>query len=180
MMTSGGKIMVRILLVEPVASLREAIRRVLSESGEFEIVGELPGARDAISACELLQPSMILMDVESRDGISGIDMAKVLHERFPAVSIVLCALSPEITYSERSKALGAKGYFNLSCDLSEILAYLQAISRGDSVFIPSKKFPAPVGLAEFTSREKEILRHICRGETTDTTARELFISENTE
>ena len=171
--------MIRVLLIESIPAIREAVRQKLTESGEFEIAGEISCARDAMVSCEMLRPQLVLMNVETAENASGLEAAGALRERFASLLIVLCAARHEITYCERARQIGAQGYFDLSVSPDQILETLRAVTRGARCFPAQEGFPAPAGTAEFTQREKEILRHICRNETTAQIAAALYISENT-
>ncbi len=168
----------RILIVEPFAPLREALRGTLERAG-FEILGVLTDANEAESACEKLRPELLLMNAECEAFSSGIDAARKICAKSAAPKVVLAASHFEISYAFRAKHLGAAGFYLYPDGLSGLAAFLRRANAGDGVFADRKGFPAPAGQAEFTAREKEVLRRICLGESTAQIAAALYISENT-
>lgn len=169
----------RILIVEDHLSMQESLRTVFSQENEFNIIGEIPSADFAEIYCERLHPDVILMDICTEGGASGLKAAKDIRSKFPDIKIVMMTAFDEISYIPRAKAAGADGFVYKSKSLNFFLEVVQTVLDGGTYFPEPKTIPMPEGEAPLTDREMEVLRLLCRHMTNKEIAEELFISENT-
>ena len=80
---------IRILLVDDHAVIRQALRMLLENQPELEVVADVENGREAVQAVEKLQPDVVLMDVVM-PGLNGLEIArKVVNARLPVALIIL-------------------------------------------------------------------------------------------
>ena len=60
--------MIKVLIVEDHASMRESLTTALTAAGDFSVVGEVPNADYALDFCKHLHPELVLMDVCTEGG----------------------------------------------------------------------------------------------------------------
>ena len=77
--------MTDILVVEDHISMREAIASAFTATGRYRIVGEVPSADFAELNCQQLRPQLVLMDVCTEGGASGLRATQVIKEKFPQI-----------------------------------------------------------------------------------------------
>ena len=65
--------MIRLLLVDDHALVRSGVRRVLLETGEFEVVAEAADAHEAVALTRRHQPDVVVLDIGLKDR-SGLDV----------------------------------------------------------------------------------------------------------
>lgn len=81
------KEVVRILLVDDHAMIREGIRTLLEHHDDFMIVGEAKNGEEALAATNLLHPDVVIMDV-NMPKLNGIEATKVLTRDHPSVGVI--------------------------------------------------------------------------------------------
>ncbi|HEY7532545.1 MAG TPA: response regulator [Nitrospiraceae bacterium] len=78
---------IRILLVDDVAMIREALRSILATSRRFQIVGEACDGEEAVVAVTHLRPSVVVMDI-NMPRLNGIDATAWIRRTYPHVVVV--------------------------------------------------------------------------------------------
>lgn len=171
--------MIKVLIVEDHVSMRESLTTALMATGDFSVVGEVPNADYALDFCKHLHPDLVLMDVCTECGASGLKAVEAIHKNYKDIKIIVMTTFDEITYIPRAKAAGANGFVYKSRSLNYFLEVAREVMAGGSSFPEPKTIPMPQGEAPLTDREMEVLRLMCKHMTNKEIAQELFISENT-
>ena len=171
--------MIKVLIVEDHTSMRESLTTALTVAGDFTVVGEVPNADYALDFCKHLRPDLVLMDVCTENGASGLKAVEAIRNSCEEVKIIVMTAFDEITYIPRAKAAGANGFVYKSRSLTYFLEAAREVMAGGWVFPEPKTIPMPQGEAPLTDREMEVLRLMCKHMTNKEIAQELFISENT-
>lgn len=135
--------MTKVLIVEDHASMRESLTMALSGAGDFQVVGEVPNADYALDFCERLRPDLVLMDVCTEGGASGLKAVGAIRERYAEMKIIVMTAFDEITYIPRAKAAGANGFVYKSRSLSYFLDVAREVMAGGSSFPEPKTIPMP-------------------------------------
>lgn len=171
--------MTKVLIVEDHTSMQESLTTALTAAGDFTVVGEIANADYALDFCKHLYPDLVLMDVCTENGASGLKAVEVIRSTFQNIKIIVMTAFDEITYIPRAKAAGANGFVYKSRSLNYFLEVARKVMAGDTIFPEPKTIPMPQGEAPLTDREMEVLRLMCKHMTNKEIAQELFISENT-
>ena len=171
--------MTNVLIVEDHVSMRESLTTALTAAGDFSVVGEVPNADYALDFCKHLHPELVLMDVCTEGGASGLKAVEAIRKTDPEVKIIVMTAFDEITYIPRARAAGANGFVYKSRSLHDFLEVARTVMAGGSSFQAPRTIPMPQGEAPLTDREMEVLRLMCRHMTNKEIAQELFTSENT-
>ena len=171
--------MYNILIVEDHESMREAITQAFTATGRYVVVGEVSSASFAELYCEKLNPDLILMDVCTEGGASGLSATLILKNKYPRIKIIIMTAFDELTYIPRAKDAGADGFVYKSRSLSFFIETADKIMQGETYFPQQKTVPVPTGEVPLTDREMEVLRLMCKHMTNKEIADELFITENT-
>lgn len=180
--------MIRVLIVDDHAIVRKGIRALLTESGGFEIVGEVADGQQAALAAQETQPDVILMDL-LMPGMDGIEATRQITSRQPETRIlVLTSFAADNKLFPAIKA-GALGYLLKDSSPEELLRAIRQVHRGEpalhpliarkllqEVAHPADLQPAPETL---TVRELAVLRLIAQGLSNQEIADELAVSEPT-
>lgn len=135
--------MTKVLIVEDHASMRESLTMALSGAGDFQVVGEVPNADYALDFCERLRPDLVLMDVCTEGGASGLKAVGAIRERYAEMKIIVMTAFDEITYIPRARAAGANGFVYKSRSLHDFLEVARTVMAGAAVSRSPGPFPCP-------------------------------------
>jgi len=170
---------IRVLLVDDHPIVRDSFRSVFLESGGFTVVHELTAASMAEGVCRLLRPDLVLMDVCTEGGSSGLDVLPGLRKSFPDMKIIIMSGFDEVSYAPRAKALGADAFVFKSKSAEFFLDTALKVMEGGTYFPEPRRIPLPQGETPLSEREMELLRLLCTHKSRAEIADELFISEKT-
>ena len=96
--------MTNVLIVEDHVSMRESLTTALTAAGDFSVVGEVPNADYALDFCKHLHPELVLMDVCTEGGASGLKAVEAIRKTDSEVKIIVMTAFDEITYIPRARA----------------------------------------------------------------------------
>ena len=190
--------MIRILLVDDQAIIRQGLKSLLESQADFEIVGEAENGKVAIASIEELyetpqQPDLILMDIRM-PVMDGVSATQKLLDKFSAISVLVLSTFDDDEYITKAMQFGAKGYLLKDTPLEEIADAIRAAVKGYTSLGPGlfQKFIAqselhqshitpelPPALKSLSPREKEVLSLIAKGANNKEIAGQLYISERT-
>ncbi|HEX8814835.1 MAG TPA: response regulator transcription factor [Terriglobales bacterium] len=85
----------RILIADDDAVIRKMIRKLLEQSGEWQVIGEAVDGADAVAKSEELAPDLVVLDL-TMPHMSGLDAGSEISKRFPQIHMLLLTLH-EIT-----------------------------------------------------------------------------------
>jgi len=171
--------MYKVLIVDDHESMCDSLRYALESTGDFTVAGKLPSAANALLYCERLRPHLVLMDVCTEGGASGLDATRELRGSLPGVKVIVMSGLDEITYAPRAREAGAHAFVLKSRSLDFFLEVARGVMRGETYYPEAKTIPMPTGEAPLTRRELEVLRLMCKHLSSREIAEELFVSENT-
>ena len=170
---------VRVVIVDDHESIRNLFEYEFRPENGFEVVASIASADNAELVCHAKHPALIVMDVCTEGGASGLDAAENILRKFPGVKIIMTSGFDEFSYSSRAREVGAHAFVYKIESSSYYRDVAEKVLAGETVFPEPKKIPLPTGEAPFTSREMEILRLKCKCMKNADIASNLFISELT-
>jgi len=183
---------IKVLIVDDHAVLRQALRMLLENQQEVEVVGDAGNGREALDAVEKLHPDVVLMDMVM-PGLNGLEATRQIRRRAPKAKVLILTGYMEDEQILAALRAGASGYVVKKSDVEELLLGIQSVHRGNTYFSSAisdgdavqdylwqaKKPEAKSGYDLLTSREREVLQLIAEGYSNQRIANELFISVKT-
>ena len=171
--------LIKILIVDDHESLRNSFEKEFCPENGFEIVGSIASAGLAEAACRSLRPDIVLMDVCTDEGASGLAAAGLILLKHPGIKIIVTSGFNEITYIPRAREIGAHAFVYKSSGLGYYREVALRVFGGERIFPEQKTIPLPEGETPFTVREMEVLSLVCRQHSNQEIAEKLHISVNT-
>jgi DNA-binding NarL/FixJ family response regulator len=181
----------RIVIVDDHPVVRDGLSFLLAEQPDFEVVGEAADSESALRVIEQARPQVLLLDLTLKSG-DVLPLIGDLRRRWPELRILMLSMHEESLYAERLIALGAHGYVMKQEAPAEFLRALRRVAGGDIHLSPAiseqmlershrRSFAAKAGgaMAGLTERERDVLRLVARGMSTQQMARELAMSLKT-
>lgn len=175
--------MIRILLVDDHAVVRQGFRMILGAQPDMEIVGEAGNGREAISQAAELQPDVVVMDVAMPE-LNGIEATRRMGDSAPRARVLALSMHKDSVYVREILRAGAKGYLLKESIDVDLLTAVRAVAKGDGYLSPAvseavlsdyrKHVTDPLDL--LSSREREVLQLIAEGKTNKDIAGALNLS----
>ena len=187
-MSGRGGAVIRVLVVDDHAVVRQGLRTFLELQEDIEVVGEAADGEQALSAVASLEPDVVLMDLvmPRLDGVSAIER---LRELAPATRVIVLT-----SFLDEDKVLpavraGAAGYLLKDVQPAELVRAIRMADRGEALLHPAvaarvlRELAGDGVRAErhdlLTARELEVLALLARGLANKAIAFELGCAEKT-
>ena len=112
----------RVLIIEDHREICEMIRKVIAP--EYEIVGALERAEEALEAAMRLAPDVVLLDV-SLPGITGLDVLPSIRKTLPEAVIIMLTMHDTSGYRRKAFEKGADAYVLKSRAATELMPMIR-------------------------------------------------------
>jgi DNA-binding NarL/FixJ family response regulator len=177
----------RVLLIDARCLFRQALRALLDAQPQFSVVGEADRGSEALRLVGLLNPDLVLTDLELTDG-NGVAFIETLSAQYPRLRVLVLTAVRARGMATAARRAGAAGYLLKDCKGGELLTALREISAGRWY---CSVVPAPVWAAGqdgggddlgaqaayLTERQRQVLRAVALGHSTREIARMLGVSQ---
>ncbi|MFH1651853.1 MAG: response regulator transcription factor [Chloroflexota bacterium] len=178
---------IKVMIVDDHAIMRDGIKALLGLHDDIDVVGEASDGKEAVEKAQTLAPDVVIMDL-AMQGMDGMEATRRIVKRNPKVKVLVLTQHTNREYVLSAIKSGAAGYVPKRALGSDLISALRAVNDSQSFLYPSaataliqeylhqKKFDAYDTL---TGREREILKMIAEGHTSQEIANTLVISLKT-
>jgi DNA-binding NarL/FixJ family response regulator len=180
--------MIRVLIADDHAIVRQGLRQILTDTPDMEVGGEAANGFEALQKIRGAGPwDVVLLDV-SMPGKNGIDTLKQIKDECPRLPVLVLSMYPEDQYAVRLLKAGAAGYLTKESAPEQLVSAIRTVAAGRKYISPtvaellaseiSRDTEQPLHAA-LSDREFEILRLIASGMTPTDIAAQLRLSVKT-
>lgn len=181
--------MIRILLCDDQAIVREGLARILGSDPQLQVVGMAADGAEALEMVEKEHPDLVLMDLKM-PVMNGIIATRKLRERQASVFVLVLTTYDDDEWVFDAVRAGASGYLLKDAPPGELIRAIKGTVEGKTYIDPGvagkvlsaaahKKNPLAQAQFGLTEREREVLVLMTKGLTNAEIARRLYLSEGT-
>jgi len=178
--------MIRVLLADDHALVREGLRGILARAADLEVAAEAANGDEVLSLVKKQEFDLAVLDL-SMPGLAGIALIKRLKIEKPKLRILVLSMHGEAQYAARALKAGASGYLTKDSAAPQLIGAIRKIAAG-GVHISEAAAAQLIGAGAaaeaaphsvLSDREYEVLRHIVAGRSVTDIADALNLSVKT-
>jgi DNA-binding NarL/FixJ family response regulator len=177
--------LVRVLLVDDHAVVREGYRRLLERSASIRVVGEAADAQSAYLAFLEHNPQVTVMDI-SLPGASGIEALRRIRARDPEARVLMFSMYEDPIFASRALQGGARGYIAKAAAPEALVEAVLTVARGEPYLtgriaheLALRPDQADSAAGNLSPREFEVLRMLVAGRSIGEIADSLGLTAKT-
>lgn len=179
--------MIRILIADDHAIVREGLKQVVSRTPDLTLTDEASTGGEALQKALENDYDVVVLDISLPDR-NGLDVLKDIKAEKPDLPVLILSIHPEEEVAVRALKTGASGYLTKETASDELVAAIRKISSGGEYVtlslaerIASMLRSGTAGQLHETlsDREFEVMRGIATGKTIKEIAADMCLSPNT-
>jgi DNA-binding NarL/FixJ family response regulator len=183
---------IKLALVDDEKMFLSLLRDFLLEEEQMDVIETCYDGSEILSYLHKAEsyPDVVIMDLKMKK-IDGIEALQKIKANFPEVKVIILSSHYEISFSGFLFKAGVNAYLPKDVSPKALIDTVKKVALEDYYFSNdqfstmasqiSNRAPEPKFNAKdlLTSREKEVLRLICKQQTAKEIADSLFISQST-
>jgi PAS domain S-box-containing protein len=186
-MTEKESPVIRVLLADDHAAVREGARRFIAATTDLVVANEARQAQEVFDIVATGTCDVVLLDI-SLPGRDGLDTLKQLTQHYPDLPVLIYSAHPEDQYGVRAFRAGAAGYLSKDSEPETLLAALRKVAQGGRYVSPLMAERLAHDLTtdaadrphtHLGDREFQVLRLLATGQTVTDIADSLSLSVKT-
>ena len=178
--------MIKILIAEDHAIVRNGLRQIFSDTDDLEVVGEATNGSEALELSRKIDFDLLLLDM-TMPGVSGPELIKRLLAEKPSMRILVLTMNNESQFVNRALKAGASGYVTKDSDQTVLFTAIRKVASGqkfiDPALVDAMVFDNTTGEESphlnLSDRELQVLQMLASGLNPGEIAESLFLSVKT-
>jgi len=180
----------KIFIVDDHPLVREWLTTLIDQTSDLVVCDGAEDAQSALKGIARSHPDLAIIDL-SLGGDSGIDLIRMIREKFPKVAMVVLSMHDERVYAERSIRAGARGYIMKRESSKKVVDAIRQVLQGNvylstelTELFAQKFISGGAGgdaspISQLSDRELEVFRFIGQGYETREIAETLQVNIKT-
>ncbi|WP_293890897.1 response regulator transcription factor [Flavobacterium sp.] len=172
--------MITLAIAEDHQALIDGMKLFFKNEADIMVVGESNDGEELIELVKNKRPSVVITDIRMPK-CDGIMATRIIKSQYPETKVIAFSMFDQDEAMEQMKAAGASGYIMKNSSLQTVLEAIRTVARNETFF--DDAITAKDGHTKKTiilsSREKEILRLVGEGKSSQDIADTLSIGKST-
>jgi DNA-binding NarL/FixJ family response regulator len=179
--------MIRIIIADDHAIVREGMKQILSETTDIVVADEAINGQEVLQKVWKNNYDVAVLDITMPHG-SGLEILEQIKKARPKLPVLILSMHPEDQYAVRALKAGAAGYLTKQSIPEELIRAIRKIFQGGKYISPtlaerlaselSSKSDKPPH-ETLSDREYQVMLRIASGKTVSKIAGELSLSVKT-
>jgi DNA-binding NarL/FixJ family response regulator len=179
--------MIRIVIADDHAIVREGLKRILSSAEDMVVLAEAGDGAEVMQRVRGAEFDLLVLDL-SMPGRSGMELIRLVKAERPRLRILVLSMHQELQYAVRAIKSGASGYLTKESAPAQLVLALRKIAGGGAYIsaevaeqLALGAMPGAAGATHETlsAREFEVFRMLAAGESVTDIAAKLSVSVKT-
>jgi DNA-binding NarL/FixJ family response regulator len=184
---------IRLLICDDHRLLTDTLTDVASHDSRLALLPAVHSPEEAVELARHTHPDVVLMDIEFRGPMNGIEATRRIKQASPSTKVVIMTAHEDEGLLVEAVEAGASGFLRKTEGVDEFIAAVKAAADGEILIdraalarlLPKvarereTRRDAQRLLGQLTDREREILAELAKGMRNDDIASKLFISPQT-
>ena len=179
--------MIRVLIADDHAVVREGVKRILAEAADLVIAGEASHGQEILAKVATEAWDVVLLDI-SMPGRNGLEVLQQLRHLRPTLPVLVFSMHPENQYAVRAFQAGAAGYLTKDSIPQELVTAIRKVLQGgryvsaamaEYLILEIGHDPSTPLHSGLSNREYQVFCMLASGKTVTKIARELSLSVKT-
>ncbi|WP_332827429.1 response regulator transcription factor [Ramlibacter sp.] len=121
--------MIRIVLADDHAIVREGLKRIVGDAADFQVAGEAADGTEVMQVVRGTDFDVLVLDL-SMPGRSGMELIKLVKAEKPKLRILVLSMHQEMQYAVRAIKSGASGYLTKESAPAQLEQAIRKIAAG--------------------------------------------------
>jgi DNA-binding NarL/FixJ family response regulator len=121
--------LIRIVIADDHAIVREGLKRIVSSISGMQVVGEAADGNQALQRVREIEFDVLMLDL-SMPGRSGMELIKLVRAEKPKLRILILSMHQEMQYAVRAIKSGASGYLTKESAPTQLEQAIRKIAQG--------------------------------------------------
>lgn len=184
--------MIRVLIADDEALVRDGFRLILETQADLEVVGEAADGNQALRLARELDPDVVLMDIRMPN-LDGLEATRRLLAGPTKTKVLVLTTFDTDEHVYDALRAGAGGFLLKSAPREQLIGAIRIVAGGEQLLAPAitkrliedfiSRPPGsaarPPALDQLSERELDVLRLVGCGLSNQEIARELYVEEST-
>ncbi|MFC1737314.1 response regulator [Candidatus Hydrogenedentota bacterium] len=183
--------MIRVVMADDHAVVRDGLRLILESQNDIEVVGEAADGREVLDQVQALHPDVVIMDI-AMPQLDGIEATERIRRRHSTTQVVILSMHSTSEYVHRAFQAGAGGYLLKESAGGEVIEAVRSVHSGHN-YLSEKITDIVINeclpqagdncqkspIESLSSREREVMQLVVEGRTSAEIATTLCLSQKT-
>ena len=128
--------MIKVMITDDHAIVRQGLKQILSETGDISVTGEAENGIQAIRIIRQQAFDVMLLDISLPDR-NGIEVLKQARKECPDLAVLMLSMHNENEFAIRALKAGAAGYLNKQSAPAQLVVAIRQVASGQKYITPA-------------------------------------------